>query len=122
MHTRDLEGCLETRNRLLTERPNQKASWVGYAIVQHLLGNHETAATIIYEFLKVQTSVEPYNYEHSELLMYYISILIESGKLEEALKFMESHTKEVVDKVSYQEIHGRLIIFLIDYFCSRPPN
>lgn len=106
MHTRDLEGCLETRNKLLTQRPTQKASWVGYAIVQHLLGNYETAATIINEFLKVQTSVEPYNYEHSELLLYYVSILIESGKSEEALEFLKSHSSEIVDKVALLETHG----------------
>ncbi|KAL5112550.1 N-alpha-acetyltransferase 15 NatA auxiliary subunit [Taenia crassiceps] len=106
MHTRDLDGCLKTRNKLLTQRPNQKASWVGYAIVQHLRGNLDTAATVIYEFLKVQTAVEPYNYEHSELLMYYIYILKESSKFEEALDFMDLHAKEIVDSVSYLETYG----------------
>lgn len=106
IHIRDLDGCLETRNKLLTQRPNQKASWVGFAIVQHLRGNLDTAATVIHEFLKVQTTVEPYNYEHSELLMYYIMILKESKKYEEALDFMASHAKEIVDKVSYLETYG----------------
>ncbi|CDS40581.1 n alpha acetyltransferase 15 NatA auxiliary [Echinococcus multilocularis] len=112
MHTRDLDGCLETRNKLLTQRPNQKASWVGYAIVQHLRGNLDTAATVIHEFLKVQTAVEPYNYEHSELLMYYISILKESSKYEEALNFMDLHTKEIVDNVSYLETYADLLLQL----------
>ncbi|KAL5960858.1 N-alpha-acetyltransferase 15 NatA auxiliary subunit [Taenia solium] len=112
MHTRDLDGCLETRNKLLTQRPNQKASWVGYAIVQHLRGNLDTAATVIYEFLKVQTAVEPYNYEHSELLMYYISILKESSKYEEALDFMDLHAKEIVDSVSYLETYAGLLLQL----------
>ena len=106
IHTRDLDGCLETRNKLLTQRPNQKASWVGYAVVQHLRGNVETAAIVIYEFLKVQTQFEPYNYEHSELLMYYVSLLSEGQKYEEALNFMELHAKEIVDKVSYLETYG----------------
>ncbi|EUB57235.1 NMDA receptor-regulated protein [Echinococcus granulosus] len=112
MHTRDLDGCLETRNKLLTQRPNQKASWVGYAIVQHLRGNLDTAATVIHEFLKVQTAVEPYNYEHSELLMYYISILKESSKYEEALDFMDLHTTEIVDNVSYLETYADLLLQL----------
>lgn len=107
MHIRDLDGCLETRNKLLTERPNQKASWVGYTVVQHLRGNLETAATVIREFLEVQTSVEPYNYEHSELLLYYISILQENKQYEEALKFLTEHAKEIVDQVSYLEISGK---------------
>ena len=106
IHTRDLDGCLETRNRLLTQRPNQKASWVGYAVVQHLRGNLETAAAVIHEFLKVQTAFEPYNYEHSELLMYYITLLKEGEKYEEALEFMDLHAKDIVDKVSYLETYG----------------
>lgn len=117
MHTRDLDGCLETRNKLLTQRPNQKASWVGYAIVQHLRGNLDTAATVIYEFLKVQTAVEPYNYEHSELLMYYISILKESSKYEEALDFMDLHAKEIVDSVSYLETYGNYSL-ISDFFIA----
>ncbi|KAM7540214.1 hypothetical protein Aperf_G00000030325 [Anoplocephala perfoliata] len=112
MHIRDLDGCLETRNKLLTQRPNQKVSWVGFAIVQHLRGNLDTAAIVIHEFLKVQTAVEPYNYELSELLMYYIMILNESKKYEEALNFMDSHTKEILDKVSYMETYADLLFNL----------
>ncbi|KAM3181665.1 hypothetical protein ACTXT7_013925 [Hymenolepis weldensis] len=115
MHIRDLDGCLETRNKLLTERPTQKASWVGYTVVQHLRGNLDTAAVVIREFLKVQTAVEPYNYEHSELLLYYIMILKENKRYEEALNFVEEHAKEIVDKVSYLETYAELLFNLGRY-------
>lgn len=116
MHIRDLDGCLETRNKLLTERPTQKASWVGYTVVQHLRGNLDTAAAVIREFLKVQTAVEPYNYEHSELLLYYIMILKENKQYEEALNFVEEHAKEIVDKVSYLETYGKASFSKICHF------
>ncbi|VDL90795.1 unnamed protein product [Schistocephalus solidus] len=58
------------------------------------------------EGCKVQTGIEPYNYEHSELLLYYITILVESKRFDEALSFMESCTKDVVDHVTYLETHG----------------
>ncbi|KAL7063445.1 hypothetical protein AAHC03_0653 [Spirometra sp. Aus1] len=112
MHTRDLEGCKETRTKLLTQRPSQKASWVGYAVIQHFLGNLDAAANVVNEFLKVQTGIEPYNYEHSELLLYYITILIESERFDEALSFMESCTKDVVDHVTYLETHADLLFKL----------
>ncbi|BHF60446.1 N-alpha-acetyltransferase 15, NatA auxiliary subunit [Sparganum proliferum] len=112
MHTRDLEGCKETRTKLLTQRPSQKASWVGYAVIQHFLGNLDAAANVVNEFLKVQTGIEPYNYEHSELLLYYVTILIESERFDEALSFMESCTKDVVDHVTYLETHADLLFKL----------
>ncbi|VDO03162.1 unnamed protein product [Rodentolepis nana] len=115
MHIRDLDGCLETRSKLLTERPTQKASWVGYTVVQHLRGHLDTAATVIREFLKVQTAIEPYNYEHSELLLYYIMILKENKQYEEALNFMVEHAKEIVDKVSYLETYADLLLNLGRY-------
>nr|CDS34462.2 n alpha acetyltransferase 15 NatA auxiliary [Hymenolepis microstoma] len=83
MHIRDLDGCLETRSKLLTERPTQKASWVGYTVVQHLRGQLDTAATVIREFLK------------------------ENKQYEEAVNFMIEHAKEIVDKVSYLETYGK---------------
>uniref|UniRef100_A0A0X3P3M8 Uncharacterized protein n=1 Tax=Schistocephalus solidus TaxID=70667 RepID=A0A0X3P3M8_SCHSO len=112
MHTRDLEGCKETRTKLLTQRPSQRASWVGYAVIQHFLGNLDAAANVVNEFLKVQTGIEPYNYEHSELLLYYITILVESKRFDEALSFMESCTKDVVDHVTYLETHADLLFKL----------
>ncbi|VDN33452.1 unnamed protein product [Dibothriocephalus latus] len=112
MHTRDLEGCKETRTKLLTQRPSQRASWVGYAVIQHFLGNLDAAANVVNEFLKVQTGIEPYNYEHSELLLYYVTILVESERFEEALSFMESCTKDIVDHVTYLETHADLLFKL----------
>jgi N-alpha-acetyltransferase 15/16, NatA auxiliary subunit len=43
---RDLEGYRETRHQLFKLRPNQHASWIGFAMSYHLLGDFETARDI----------------------------------------------------------------------------
>lgn len=33
---RDLEGFVETRQQLLTLKPNHRMNWIGFAVAQHL--------------------------------------------------------------------------------------
>ena len=72
----------ETRYRLLVLRPGQRASWIGYAMAYHLLKNYEMSLQILREFEKTQ-QVKPFDYEHSELILYHAQILRESGQLQQ---------------------------------------
>lgn len=73
MQMRDLEGYNETRQHLLQLRPSQKVSWIGFAMSYHLLGNFEMALNVLEEYRKTQEShVKPYDYEHSELVLYQV--------------------------------------------------
>lgn len=54
---RDLEGYKETRHHLFTLRPSQHASWIGFAMSYHLLGDHEMANNILETFSQSQTSI-----------------------------------------------------------------
>jgi hypothetical protein len=49
----------DTRYQLLVLRPAQRASWIGYAMSYHLLGDHDMANNILDEFRKTQTVSEP---------------------------------------------------------------
>ncbi|VDP89166.1 unnamed protein product [Echinostoma caproni] len=74
MQLRNYEGCKDTRYKLLMLRPSQRASWIGYALIHHLLENYDTALTVLNEFRKGQGEVSM-SYENSELILYQAMIL-----------------------------------------------
>lgn len=107
----DLEGYRETRHQLFKLRPSQHASWIGFAMSYHLLNDFDTAFEIMETFRTSQT-VESYDYKHSEFLLYQNQVVQESGDLEKALKHLEEHQGQILDKVVVQEIIGSLSLKL----------
>jgi peptide alpha-N-acetyltransferase len=118
-------------------RPNQRASWIGYAMSYQLLGEFEMAYEILEEFRKTQpvgfkkkrdrlveqTSTKissflslffqtksSYDYENSELLMYQNMILAESGKAAAALTHLELNESDICDELSILEMKGTLYL------------
>lgn len=89
-------------------RPSQRASWIGYALIHHLLENYDTALTVLNEFRKGQGEVST-SYENSELILYQAMILLENKKHEEALKLLTDMSKEIVDVASLLETKGILL-------------
>lgn len=110
---RDLEGYRDTRYQLLVLRPAQKASWIGYAMSFHLLKDYDMALKILEEFRKTQpVSVKPYDYEHSEMLLYQNQVMVEAGMEEEALQHLNDYEKQTVDKLSILETKAKLFLKL----------
>lgn len=134
---RDLEGYKETRHHLFTLRPSQHASWIGFAMSYHLLGDHEMANNILETFSQSQTSIvspyrpnfdfnstrelilffffglqEAHDYRQSELLLYQNQILIESSQLQQALDHLLKYQSQIVDKLAVRETLGDLNIKL----------
>lgn len=114
----DLEGYRETRHQLFKLRPSQHASWIGFAMSYHLLNDYETADSILETFRSSQT-VENFDYKHSELLLYQNQVICESGDYEKALKHLEQHQSQILDKVTMKEIMGDLYLKLQRYELSR---
>ncbi|XP_041357444.1 N-alpha-acetyltransferase 15, NatA auxiliary subunit-like [Gigantopelta aegis] len=108
---RDLEGYRETRYQLLVLRPGQRASWIGYAMAYHLLKDFDMALKILEEFRKTQMP-KPYDYEHSELLMYQNLVMREAGMYQRALEHLTTFDKQMVDRLSMQEIKAQLLVQL----------
>lgn len=115
MQLRDYEGCRDIRYKLLLLRPSQKASWIGYALIHHLLGNYEIALTVINEFKKGQSEIPQFDYEHSELLLYQAMIMLEAGKENAALEHLIQSSNEIVDKISLLEMKAQLHLKLGQY-------
>ncbi|KXJ69234.1 hypothetical protein RP20_CCG028182 [Aedes albopictus] len=108
---RDLEGYRDTRHHLFKLRPSQHASWIGFAMSYHLLGDYETAMNILETFRASQT-VETYDYKHSELLLYQNQVIQESGNYEKALQHLKEYQSQILDTLAVKETMGELCLKL----------
>uniref|UniRef100_A0A182J3Q8 N-alpha-acetyltransferase 15, NatA auxiliary subunit n=1 Tax=Anopheles atroparvus TaxID=41427 RepID=A0A182J3Q8_ANOAO len=108
---RDLEGYRETRHQLFKLRPSQHASWIGFAMSYHLLGDYETAMNILETFRSSQT-METFDYKHSELLLYQNNVIQEAGHHEKALQHLKDYGTQILDKLAVQEMMGELCLKL----------
>ncbi|VDQ06075.1 unnamed protein product [Trichobilharzia regenti] len=52
--------------------------------------------------LTCQSEIPPFDYEHSELLLYQAMVMLEAGKEEAALEHLESSSNQIVDKISFR--------------------
>jgi hypothetical protein len=44
---RDIPGFVETRHKLLAQKPSARANWIAFAVGHHLDGNHDLAVQIL---------------------------------------------------------------------------
>lgn len=77
----------------------------------HLLGDYDTANSILETFRTSQT-VENYDYKHSELLLYQNQVIQESGNLDKALKHLREYQLQILDKLVVKEMLGDLCLKL----------
>nr|XP_032523162.1 N-alpha-acetyltransferase 15, NatA auxiliary subunit [Danaus plexippus plexippus] len=108
---RDLEGYKDTRYQLFILRPTQRASWIGFAMSYHLLGDYEIANSIL-DAYRTNQMKGPYDYEHSELLLYQNMVLAESGQYDRALQHLHKFQSQILDKLSIKETSGEYYLKL----------
>ncbi|UYV72753.1 NAA15 [Cordylochernes scorpioides] len=108
---RDLEGYKDTRYQLFALRPTQRASWIGFALSYHMLKDYDMALKILEEFRKTQ-SKRPYDYEHSELLLYQNMVMREAGQYEKALNHLDLYEEQICDRQSLLEKRAQLYLQL----------
>lgn len=84
----------------------------------HLVGDYEMAQSILEEFRKTQpdrpvsTKDKTHDNEHSELLLYQNLVLREAGQYEEALRHLQTHEKDIYNKLALAEIKYDLYLRL----------
>ncbi|KAB2061400.1 hypothetical protein ES319_A10G082800v1 [Gossypium barbadense] len=103
---RDLTGFVETRQQLLTLKPNHRMNWIGFAVAHHLNSNGAKAVEILEAYEgTLEDDYPPDNErcEHGEMLLYKISLLEEHGFLERALEELHKKEPKIVDKLTYKE-------------------
>ncbi|XP_060205680.1 N-terminal acetyltransferase A complex auxiliary subunit NAA15-like isoform X2 [Lycium barbarum] len=112
---RDLEGFVETRQQLLTLKPNHRMNWIGFAVAHHLNSNGSKAVDILEAYegtLDDDYPPENERCEHGEMLLYKISLLEESGFPERALEELHKKESKMVDKLDYREQEVLLLLKL----------
>ncbi|CAI9286388.1 unnamed protein product [Lactuca saligna] len=112
---RDLAGFVETRQQLLTLKPNHRMNWIGFAVSHHLNSNASKAIDILEAYegtLEDDYPPENERCEHGEMLLYKISLLEECGLLEKALKELRKKELKIVDRLSYKEEEVSLLVKL----------
>ncbi|XP_010925105.1 N-terminal acetyltransferase A complex auxiliary subunit NAA15 isoform X2 [Elaeis guineensis] len=112
---RDLTGFIETRQQLLTLKPNHRMNWIGFAVSHHLSSNVSKAIEILEAYEgTLEDDYPPDNerYEHGEMLLYKISLLEECGLLEKALEEMQKKEAKIVDKLAYKEQMASILVKL----------
>ena len=66
-------------------------------------------------------NVPDYDYEHSELVLYHISILEELGELQEALNMLDTNAKArvIIDRKAIMECRGAITFVNVQAPSSR---
>jgi tetratricopeptide (TPR) repeat protein len=77
----------------------------------HLLDDFEMANSIL-ETFRTSQSVESFDYKHSEFLLYQNQVIQESDDFEKALKHLEEHQGQILDKIAVKETLGKLSLKL----------
>eukprot|EP01147_Barroeca_monosierra_P002928 gene2927-8175_t len=112
---RDYEGFRNTRCKFLELRGGLRASWLAYAVSQHLTGDIPGAIETVDEYLALQRQDESPSqpaYEQSEIYLYIIQLYVESEKLEAALDFLNKYESSIVDRRAVKETYA-LLYFLL---------
>ncbi|XP_002517521.2 N-terminal acetyltransferase A complex auxiliary subunit NAA15 [Ricinus communis] len=112
---RDLAGFVETRQQLLTLKPNHRMNWIGFAVAHHLNSNASKAVDILEAYEgTLEDDYPPDNErcEHGEMLLYKISLLEECGSLERALEELHKKGLKIVDKLACEEQEVSLLVKL----------
>ncbi|TYJ33926.1 hypothetical protein E1A91_A05G135300v1 [Gossypium mustelinum] len=112
---RDLTGFVETRQQLLTLKPNHRMNWIGFAVANHLCSNVAKAVEILEAYEgTLEDDYPPDNErcEHGEMLLYKISLLEECGFLERALEELHKKESKIVDKLTSKEQEVSLLVKL----------
>ncbi|XP_043702732.1 N-terminal acetyltransferase A complex auxiliary subunit NAA15 isoform X2 [Telopea speciosissima] len=112
---RDLTGFVETRQQLLTLKPNHRMNWIGFSVSHHLNSNGAKAIEILEAYEgTLEDDYPPDNErcEHGEMLLYKISLLEECGFLERALEELHKKEFKIVDKLAFKEQQVSLLVKL----------
>ena len=109
---RELGGFAETRRQQLTINSKNRNNWIGFAIAQHYLGDLTMALKVLGAYESTLEQQQTPDYEHSEMLLYKSQILQEQGDDEATLEHLEGAAPLILDKNSYREKRGELLLKL----------
>ncbi|KAH5073392.1 hypothetical protein HBI17_147320 [Parastagonospora nodorum] len=110
---RDFEGYIESRRKMMQERPQLRQNWTALAIAHHLAGNYAEAENILKTYEETLKQTPPKSdLEHSEATLYKNMIIAESGDTERALAHLEEVVRNSLDRTSALEMKAQYLLQL----------
>ena len=114
IHMRDFDGFIETRRKLLIQKPTGRQQWVAYGVANFVAGNYSTAFDVIQKYLDTTTERDT-GYEQSELLLFHNMCLEAQKKYDSALTHLDIISASVVDRLSWSIKKAELLTLLGDF-------
>ncbi|KAF9696101.1 hypothetical protein EKO04_006156 [Ascochyta lentis] len=110
---RDYDGYIESRRKMMQERPQLRQNWTALAVAFHLAGNLVEAENILKTYEETLKQTPPKgDLEHSEAVLYKNTIIAESGDTERALKHLDEIIKSNLDRTSAYELKAKYLLDL----------
>ena len=110
MQMRDYEGYIQSRRKLLQGRSAFRQNWTALAIAQHLAGDLESAERTLNTYEETLKQQPPKSdVEHSEALLYKITIIAEMGQTERALEHLDAVFYRIGDRTAALEMRAQYL-------------
>ena len=110
---RDYEGYVESRRKMMQERPQLRQNWTALAVAYHLSGNYSEAENILKTYEETLKQTPPKSdLEHSEATLYKNTVIAESGDTERALKHLDEVVRSSLDRTSALELRAQYLLKL----------
>jgi tetratricopeptide (TPR) repeat protein len=110
---RDYEGYIESRRKMMQERPQLRQNWTALAVAYHLSGNYAEAENILKTYEETLKQPPPKSdLEHSEATLYKNMIIYESGDIERALTHLNEVVKKSLDRSAALELKAKYLLEL----------
>jgi tetratricopeptide (TPR) repeat protein len=110
---RDYDGYIESRRKMMQERPQLRQNWTALAVAYHLSGNYTEAENILKTYEETLKQPPPKSdLEHSEATLYKNMIIYESGDIERALTHLDEVVKSSLDRSAALEMKAKYLLEL----------
>lgn len=103
LQCRQLEGAIDTRRKIIFTRPSSPFNWISLVVVHHLSGNLQAAIEILDIYWEIFGKIKDTAEHHC---FYRVSILMEMGKYEEVIEYMQTSFKKK-NTLRYYEALGK---------------
>ncbi|KAH8582561.1 n-terminal acetyltransferase [Cryptosporidium sp. chipmunk genotype I] len=128
---RNYQGFRDIRNEIKRIRPDIRTNWIASALGNHFCGYINSAINCLLSIdrfgssddgsiISKRVSVDENNYgvlfsflepfQRSELLLYFVRVLLDGKKYQQAYNFLRSNKEFILDKTDYYTIMGNLLI------------